>query len=151
MIHRLLDDKKYYLDLLLLGDEQEDMIDRYLERGEMFTLSVDGNVVAICVVTDEENGICELKNIAVRPESQRKGLGTQLLQYISEEYSENFHTLLVGTGDSPFTVLFYKNNGFTESHKEENFFTNNYHEPIFEDGVQLVDMIYLKKDLNRVE
>ena len=28
------DDKKRYLDLLLLADEQEDMIDRYLERGE---------------------------------------------------------------------------------------------------------------------
>ena len=29
-------DKKKYLDLLLLADEQEDMVDRYLERGDMF-------------------------------------------------------------------------------------------------------------------
>lgn len=28
--------KKRFLDLLLLADEQESMIDRYLERGEMF-------------------------------------------------------------------------------------------------------------------
>ena len=30
--------KKQYLDLLLLGDEQETMIDRYLERGDLFEI-----------------------------------------------------------------------------------------------------------------
>ena len=40
-------DKKQYLDLLLLADEQEDMIDRYLERGTMYVLE-DGGVKAEC-------------------------------------------------------------------------------------------------------
>ena len=31
-IREIINDKKQYLDLLLLADEQEDMIDRYLER-----------------------------------------------------------------------------------------------------------------------
>ena len=62
--------KKQYLPLLLLADEQESMIDRYLERGEMFALE-DNGLKAICVVTDEGNGICELKNIAVIPEAKR--------------------------------------------------------------------------------
>ena len=30
------ENKKQYLDLLLLADEQEDMIDRYLDNGKMF-------------------------------------------------------------------------------------------------------------------
>lgn len=30
--------KKQYLDLLLLADESEHMIDRYLESGDMFAL-----------------------------------------------------------------------------------------------------------------
>ena len=34
--------KKQYLDLLLLGDEQETMIDRYLERGDLFVLEDNG-------------------------------------------------------------------------------------------------------------
>ena len=59
--------KKQYLDLLLLADEQEDMIDRYLERGTMYVLEDDG-VKAECVVTDEGNGVLELKNIAVKPD-----------------------------------------------------------------------------------
>ena len=40
-IQKVTSDKKEYLDLLLLADEQEDMIDRYLERGEMFILTDD--------------------------------------------------------------------------------------------------------------
>ena len=34
----ILDNKKQFLDLLLLADEQEDMIDKYLDRGDMFAL-----------------------------------------------------------------------------------------------------------------
>ena len=54
------------MELLLLADEQESMIDRYLDRGEMFVLE-DNGVKAVCVVTDEGDGVCELKNIAVTP------------------------------------------------------------------------------------
>ena len=40
------------------------MVDHYLEKGNMYVLE-DGNVKAECVVTDEGNGILEIKNIAV--------------------------------------------------------------------------------------
>ena len=32
------ENKKQYLDLLLLADEQEDMVDRYLDNGKMYVL-----------------------------------------------------------------------------------------------------------------
>ena len=50
-IHPISGNKKQYLDLLLLADEQESMIDRYLERGEMFILSDNDTVKASCVIT----------------------------------------------------------------------------------------------------
>lgn len=37
-IREITDNKKPYLSLLLLADEQESMIDRYLERGTMYVL-----------------------------------------------------------------------------------------------------------------
>ena len=37
-IKKVTTNKKQYLPLLLLADEQEDMIDRYLERGTMYIL-----------------------------------------------------------------------------------------------------------------
>ena len=66
IIRKVETNKKQYLSLLLLADEQEDMIDRYLERGTMYVLEEEG-VKAECVVTDEGNGVLELKNIAVQP------------------------------------------------------------------------------------
>mgnify|MGYP000727239036 FL=1 len=65
--------KKQFISLLLLADEQESMVDRYLEKGNMYVLE-DGNVKAECVVTDEGNEILEIKNIAVDPEKSGKGL-----------------------------------------------------------------------------
>ncbi|MEG0656146.1 MAG: GNAT family N-acetyltransferase, partial [Mucinivorans sp.] len=71
-IIQLTENKKQYIELLLLADEQESMVDRYLARGDMFVLD-DKGVKAICVVADEGDGVCELKNIAVAPRSQRQG------------------------------------------------------------------------------
>ena len=100
---------------------------------------------AICVVTDEGDGVCELKNLATAPQFQRKGYGKLLVDYVWEYYQKDCHTMLVGTGDSPLTIPFYEKCGFSESHRIKNFFTDNYDHPIFEAGKQLVDMVYLKK------
>ncbi len=141
VIHK---NKKRFLPLLLLADEQKDMIDRYLERGTMYVLE-DGGVKAECVVTDEGGGILELKNLAVEPESQRKGYGKALIDFLVCKYKGRYSVLQVGTGDSPLTIPFYEKCGFVRSHKIENFFTDNYDHPIYECGVQLTDMIYLQK------
>lgn len=140
------ENKKRFLPLLLLADEQEDMIDRYLERGTMYILNDDG-VKAECVVTDEGNRILEIKNIAVNPEFQGKGYGKKLVDFLMEFYSEDFDTLQVGTGDSPLTIPFYEKCGFERHHTIKNFFIDNYDHPIFEFGVQLIDMIYMQRPI----
>ena len=140
-------DKKKYLHLLLLADEQEDMIDRYLERGTMYILLDDESVKCECVVTDEGNGILELKNIAVEPAFQGKGYGKKLIHFIADQYQTQYSMLQVGTGDSPLTVPFYEKCGFHRSHRIKNFFTDHYDHPIYENGIQLIDMIYMKKEL----
>ena len=139
-------DKKRYLDLLLLADEQEDMIDRYLERGTMYVLEDDG-VKAGCVVTDEGGGVLELKNIAVVPDCQGRGYGKALVDFLVRTYREQYTVLQVGTGDSPSTIPFYESCGFRRHHLVKNFFTDHYDHPIYEGGVQLVDMVYLQREL----
>lgn len=145
-ITKITEDKKRFLPLLLLADEQENMIDRYLERGTMFILNDDG-VKAECVVTGEGDRVLEIKNIAVNPEFQGKGYGKKLIDFLMEFYSEDFDTLQVGTGDSPLTVPFYEKCGFKRHHTIKNFFIDNYDHPIFEDGVQLIDMIYMERPI----
>lgn len=138
--------KKQFLSLLLLADEQEDMIDRYLDRGTMYVLDDDG-IKCECVVTDEGDGVLEIKNLAVEPDCQGKGYGRAMIDYIAARYKGQFSVLQVGTGDSPLTVPFYEKCGFVRSHRVNNFFTENYDHPIFECGIQLVDMIYLRRIL----
>nr|WP_294704223.1 GNAT family N-acetyltransferase [uncultured Fusobacterium sp.] len=78
-------DKKRYIDLLLLADEEEKMIDKYLERGDMYVLD-DNGIKAECVVTNEGNGVLEIKNIAVFPQYQGENYGKKLIEFIIEKY-----------------------------------------------------------------
>lgn len=144
-IKLITENKKDFLDLLLLADEQESMIDRYLDRGDMYVLDEDG-VKALCVVTDEGGGVLELKNIATAPECQRKGYGRRLIQFILDTYKDRYSILQAGTGDSPLTVPFYESCGFRRAFVVRDFFTEHYDHPIFEAGVQLKDMVYLRRD-----
>ena len=145
-IRKVETDKKQYLSLLLLADEQEDMVDRYLERGFMYVLEDDG-VKAECVVTDEGNGVLELKNIAVAPAAQGRGYGKAMVDFLIRTYKGQYAVLQVGTGDSPSTIPFYEACGVYRHHLVKNFFTDHYDHPIYECGVQLVDMVYLQRKL----
>ena len=134
--------KKAHLDLLLLADEDERMIDRYLDRGRMFALD-DGGIKTVCVVTNEGNGLLEIKNLATLPDYQGQGYGHAMIEFIVDSFKGEFSQVQVGTGDSPLTVPFYEKCGFVRSHIIPGFFTENYDHPIFEGGVQLTDMLYL--------
>ena len=70
-----------------------------------------------------------------------------MIDFVASKYKEQFSVLQVGTGDSPLTIPFYEKCGFVRIHSVKNFFIDNYDHPIFEDGVQLVDMIYLQKKI----
>ncbi|HIU74466.1 MULTISPECIES: GNAT family N-acetyltransferase [Bacteria] len=146
IITEVIKNKKQFLSLLLLADEQENMVDRYLERGTMYVLD-DNGVKAECVVTDEGDGILEIKNIATVPEYQGKGYAKALIYFLVNEYDDKYSVLQVGTGDSPLTVPFYEKCGFVRSHTIPNFFTDNYDNPIFECGVRLVDMVIFRRNL----
>ena len=145
-IEKIVENKKQFLDLLLLADEQEDMIDKYLPDGDLFAL-FDDDLKSVCVVVAVNNETCELKNIATYEKYQCKGYGRALINFIVYCYKSDFKTMLVGTGETPTILSFYKSIGFEESYRVKNFFTDNYDHPMFEEDIQLVDMVYLKKDL----
>ena len=145
-IREVNENKKQFISLLLLADEQESMVDRYLEKGTMYVLE-DNDVKAECVVTDEGNGILEVKNIAVDPKYHGIGYGKALIEFLVSKYADEYYILQVGTGDSPLTIPFYEKCGFIRSHRISNFFTNNYNHPIYEGGVQLIDMVYLQRHI----
>jgi len=145
-IEKIIENKKQFLDLLLLADEQENMIDKYLPRGDLFAL-YNNDLKSVCVVVPISSDTCELKNIATYERYQGKGYGRALINFIFDFYKNNYKTMLVGTGETPAILSFYEGCGFEKSHRVKNFFTDNYGHPIFEGDIQLIDMIYLRKNL----
>ena len=145
-IEKITENKKQFLDLLLLADEQESMIDKYLTSGDLFAL-YDDDLKSVCVVLPIDSETCELKNIATYSAYQGKGYGKALIKHVADFYKNDFQTMLVGTGDTPTILSFYESCGFEKSHRIKNFFTDNYDHPMFEEGILLVDMIYLKRNL----
>ncbi len=149
MIIRAISDeeKDKYRQLLLEGDEDWNMVERYLRRGSMFAL-YDDSVRTIAVVTKESPDVFELKNIATEEHSRGKGYGKAMLEFIvSYCRDKGVRELLVGTGDNPRTIGFYESCGFKRSHIKKNFFKDNYDHVIIEDGIVLCDMVYLKMTL----
>lgn len=133
MLTLVTEGKKCYLPLLLLGDEQESMIDRYLEEGALYIWKEGEETAGVCVVTDQGNGVLELKNIAVDPRFQRRGIGRAMIEALAKRYRGSYRVLLAGTGEAPSTLGFYQHCGFTYSHRVKDFFLQ-YDHPIVEEG-----------------
>jgi GNAT superfamily N-acetyltransferase len=146
-IQIITENKKDYLPLLLLGDERESDVDKYLERGDLFAL-YDGDLKSVCVVTDEGGGILEIQNLATDERYQRHGYAAKLLDHIADYYRGQYSKIILGTGDSPGILSFYEGRGITETHREPDYFTTHFDYPIIEDGVMLKDRVYMENSLH---
>lgn len=137
-------DKKRFLQLLLIGDESETMIDRYLQQGNLYAGILDGIPITVCVALTIDDTTVEIKNLAVCPDFQRRGFGRLMLEHVENVNPDK--SIILGTGETPSTLRFYEKCGYSYSHRVPDFFTNNYRDPIIEEGLTLRDMIYLKKN-----
>ena len=137
-------DKGQFLNLLLIGDEQESMIRRYIDRSRLFIGHISGIPSACCAVTVEKDNMIEIKNLAVLPGHRRKGIGRAMLEHVESLFPGKSFQL--GTGETPSTLRFYQTCGYHISHRIPDFFTDNYNHQIIEEGVRLRDMVYLRKN-----
>jgi len=138
-------DKSRYMQLLIIGDESEDMIGKYLWQGKLYVGFLGDDAVAVCVTVKISESVTEVKNLAVIPHWQHKGIGRRMLAHV--ELINNGKTMTLGTGETPSTLRFYRSCGYIVSHRIPDFFTDNYPFPIIEEGIQLKDMIYLTKQV----
>lgn len=142
-ICEITDNKIQFLDLLLIGDEQEDMIDIYIEHSRLFIGYISGMSIACCAVDTIADEVIEIKNLAVLPKYRSRGVGRLMLKHVETLFPGK--TIQLGTGETPSTLRFYHNCGYRLSHRIPDFFIDNYDHPIVEEGILLKDMIYLSK------
>ena len=140
--------KDYPYDLLLLADETIHAIDKYLYESMVYVVYEMVKPIAVFCLYPVNTETLEIKIIAVSSEFQGMGLGSQLLDFIKENYQQ-YPNLIVGTADCGLAqIRFYERNGFVKYAIRKDFFIENYERPIYENGQLLKDMIMLKYTLN---
>lgn len=132
------------MDLLLLADPSEEKVRSYLPESKCFVVLRGAVVVGACVVRPRGAGRHEVMSIAVHPACQKSGYGTALLKWVVEFFRRSgARQLEVGTGTFGYQLAFYQRQGFRVASIDHDFFVENYPEPIFENGIQLFDMLRL--------
>jgi ribosomal protein S18 acetylase RimI-like enzyme len=150
VIEKLLDKKQIPWDLLLLADPSKENISRYIDTGEIYVAKINYSIVGIMVLYPNSKNEIELKNVAVNQKYQGKGYGKQLiLKAIEIAKIQNYKRVIVGTGNTSVNQqALYQKCGFSLFKIEKDYFTKNYPEAIYENGVQCRDMIMFAIDFN---
>lgn len=142
-VREIIQNKEDFMDILLIGDEEENMVFKYINAGNLYALYDSEVLKSACITVQLDKNTVEIKNLATYPKFQNQGCASFLLKFIFRKY-EGFNIIL-GTGENEKTLNFYKKRGFTEYMRVKDFFVQNYPHPIIENGIRLKDMIYLKK------
>ena len=134
---------------MLLADETQEAIDKYIYESKLFFAYTKLNSIPIGVIAlyKVSSTTLEIKNIAICNQEQNKGYGKQLIDFSLQYAKKNqFKELIVGTGDtSTQSINFYLKNGFQPYNIRPNFFLENYPFPIYENGKQMQHMILFKR------
>jgi aminoglycoside 6'-N-acetyltransferase I len=149
LIRALLPEEEIPYHLLLLADETKEAIDKYLTAADIYLLEINHRIIATYVIQIVNVTELEIKNIAVDTDFQGQGWGTILLQHATATAkAAGYKSLLIGTADTATQQLkLYQKEGFERYKVLKDFFIDNYPMPIYENDVQLKDMILLKKML----
>jgi ribosomal protein S18 acetylase RimI-like enzyme len=143
IIRRIDENKEAFRELLMLADPEWAVVKKYLDGGEMYALFEGETPVSEAVVTVQEDGACELKNLATDPAYWRRGYARALVEYLAREMAGRFDRMYVGTSGPEL----YERMGFSRAYTVKNFFMDNYSEPIYDEGELCVDMFYLVRPL----
>ncbi len=135
-------------DLLLLADETTDAINKYLPKSDIYIGCINKQIVGVFCLYKVDSTTIEIKNIAIYRDKQSQGLGKKFIEFIKDLTKNKYSLLIVGTADIGFRqIKFYQENGFEKYAIKKNFFIENYPEAIYENTVQLKDMVMLKYTL----
>lgn len=148
-IFEVLDNKLNYMDLLLIGDEDINMIMKYIEKSNLYILKLE-EVIGLIALCEYDEDTIEIKNLDIKKEYQNLGYGKILIDFVEKTFKNKFKYIILGTGDSPLTIPFYTKLGFKRYEIIENYFLENYNHEIIENGVLLKDLIILKKKIGEI-
>ena len=107
-IKEIIENKFEFIDLLLIGDEDEKMIDKYLEQSTLFVLYDRGKLASSCAAIKVDSDTIEIKNLATYPQYQNNGYASALMNFVCNKYRKEFQYLILGTGEIRKLSVFIK-------------------------------------------
>ncbi len=136
-------------DLLLLADPSKVLVDGYVMQSEVYIAVQNEETLGVIVLFPLINNAVEIKNLAVKPAFQGKGIGSYLIDNALKVAALNKNeSICIGTANSSVGQLYlYQKHGFEISEIKKDFFVNNYPEPIYENGIQAKHMLVLTRQL----
>jgi aminoglycoside 6'-N-acetyltransferase I len=135
--------------LLLLADPSKELVDEYLKPSDIYVARQNGETLGVIVLFPLTTETVEIKNVAVKPEFQGQGIGSFLIENAIQVALLNKQiSICIGTANSSVGQLFlYQKLGFEIIDIKRHFFTDNYVEPIYENGIQAKHMLVLTRQL----
>lgn len=142
-------EEQHPITLLLLADPSRKLVQKYIKRGWCYVAVEDSKIIGVYVLLPTRPETVELVNIAVDERRQGEGIGKQLVNHAIKKAKEiGFKTIEVGTGNSGIgQLVLYQKCGFRMTGIDRDFFIRHYNEEIYENGIQVVDMVRLSHDL----
>ena len=124
--------KMDYALLLTESDPNINLVEDYLEKGQLYGYFVDNEPVSFIAVLKKSDNEVEIKNILTLQEHRGYGYAKSLIQYIEKMY-QSIPTIYVSTANSSMSnIAFYTKFGYHYSHRIEEFFIKYYPQEIYE-------------------
>lgn len=137
------------MELLLLADPSRSLVEAYIDKGKCFVAEENHQVIGVYVLISRSAETVEIINLAVSEEHQGNGIGRALLMdAIQTAKGLRYKRIEIGTGNSSIGQLaLYQKCGFRMTSIDRDFFLKHYHEDIYENGIQCIDMVRLSLEL----
>ncbi|WP_170289357.1 GNAT family N-acetyltransferase [Metabacillus lacus] len=143
------EEKSHFMNLMLLADESENMINKYLGACDVYAaFGKDTEAIAAAAVQRKGEKSAEIMNMAVRENLQGRGIGKAMLTSLLQELKkENVTRVMVGTANSSLdNIAFYQKAGFRMKEIRRDYFLA-YPEIIVENGIRALDMIVFQQEI----
>ncbi len=152
-IERFDGDRSTLRPLFELADDSRDLLDAYIDDGDVF-VARDGDAVVghLQLVATDDAVVVEIKNLAVAESQQGTGIGRALVEHaLAHARTEGATRALVATGAADVGNLrFYQRLGFRMLSIERDVFTpeHGYPEGLQVDGIPLLDQVWFDRKLD---
>lgn len=143
------DEIEELIPLLLLAEASE----RGLRWGlanlvdAVYRMDDDGYLVGAATLRWRDDP-CEIQELAIAEERHGQGLGRRFITWLLDQARQRGkRQILVGTANASIgNIAFYQKCGFRMDHVRQDYF-RYYREPVYENGIQIRDMLVFRYDL----